>query len=198
MFRIARAGCQAFLRDTVGRYHDLWREAAAVPLKRITRRKGNPQTPEQADEIREKLGDVYGPIWWSMCVTGMGPGELWGEWEVKKDRILIHGTKRDARDRVIPLVETPIKPTTLQPAFARALKKCTAGAVQPYDGRRSFATWMEAAGIDRTRRRLYLGHKEKDVTDLYEDHDVGPHTQKDARALKSYLRRKLTKLRLAK
>ena len=128
----------------------------------------------------------------------MGPGELWGEWEVKNDRILIHGTKRDARDRAVPLIEAPTKPTTLQPAFARALKRCTGGGVQPYDGRRSYANWMEAAGIIRTRRRLYLGQKEKDVTDLYEDHEVGPHIQKDTRALKSYLRKKLSMLRIAR
>ncbi len=70
--------------------------------------------------------------------------------------------------------------------------------VQPFDARRTDAHWLDCAKIDRTRRRIYLGHKTKDTTDLYEDHAVEPYLVKDGRALRSYLRHELSALRLAK
>lgn len=32
----------------------------------------------------------------------MGPKEYDGAWEVGVDRVAIHGTKRDSRDRIVP------------------------------------------------------------------------------------------------
>jgi hypothetical protein len=46
---------------------------------------------------------------------------------------------------------------------------------------------MEEAGVPRTRRRLYLGHGAKDVTDLYEVHDVTAFLAEDAARLGEYL-----------
>jgi len=189
MFRIARAACQAFIRDTFGKYHELWREVSAVPLLKTERRPGKPQTPEQAEAVRDALGAEYGPVWWSMCVTGMGPKELWGKWEVEQDRILIHGTKRESRERVIPCIEAPQQPQYLYAAFRKALSK---HGLQPYDGRRTFARWLEEAGVPRTRRRIYLGHKTRDVTDLYEDSEIDTdRLREDATAVRKYLRKHL-------
>ena len=41
-----------------------------------------------------------------------------------------------------------------------------------YDLRRTVAHWLEEAGIPRARRKLYMGHRSGDVTDLYERHQV--------------------------
>jgi hypothetical protein len=51
---------------------------------------------------------------------------------------------------------------------------------------------MEEAGIPRTRRRLYLGHGAKDVTDLYEVHDVTAYLAEDAARLGRYLDESVT------
>jgi integrase len=58
-------------------------------------------------------------------------------------------------------------PSVSQRVYAESLP-CGRGsrgaAVHAYDLRRSFANWMEAAGIPRTRRKLYMGHGAKDIS----------------------------------
>ena len=44
----------------------------------------------------------------------------------------------------------------------------TAIGRESYDARKSYAGWLETCGIVRSFRKLYLGHKASDVTDLYE------------------------------
>ncbi len=121
-----------------------------------------------------------------MCCTGMGWSELNGRWYMEGDRLHIIGTKRAARQRMVPLLGTPEKPLRGYKAFREALED-VADDLVPYDGRRTFAHWMEEAGIPRTRRRIYLGHKVKDVTDLYEGHDVAHYIADDRAKLLRYL-----------
>ena len=61
--------------------------------------------------------------------------------------------------------------------------------ITPYDFRRTHSNWMEAAGIPRTRRRLYRGHGPRDVGDLYEDHEVTAFLAEDRDRLLAYLKR---------
>lgn len=51
---------------------------------------------------------------------------------------------------------------------------------------------MEEAGIPRTRRRLYMGHGAKDVTDLYERHDVMAFLLEDRDRLAKFLNEEST------
>jgi integrase len=115
----------------------------------------------------------------------MGPTEFWGKWEVRDDRILVHGTKRAGRERFIPRFTTVIRPAVLYPAFRRALAKHS--ALKPYDLRRTYANWLESAGIPRTRRKLYLGHGSTDVTSLYEWHEVEQFIAEDRAKLAAYV-----------
>ena len=135
-----------------------------------------------------------------MCCTGMMPDELWGEqWRVGPNYIHIMGTKREARDRKVPRICTPTMPLLRQPTtFNHALTKATNGTVQPYDARRTFLHWMEEARITRTRRKIYTGHSVKDVTDLYERHEVAAYLETDAELLRAYLGTERKGLELAK
>lgn len=72
--------------------------------------------------------------------------------------------------------------------FADAIRKATSGSVQPYDLRRTYATWMEAAQIPRTRRRQYMGHSTGDVTDIYEQHEVDQYLIDDAAKLEEFVK----------
>jgi hypothetical protein len=85
-------------------------------------------------------------------------------------------------------------PSVSQKVYAKAFR-AAADAVglpcTPYDLRRSFANWMEAAGIPRTRRKLYLGHGAADVTDLYERHEVQAFLLEDGRKLRAWIDRQL-------
>ena len=174
----------------LGGSHRLYERVSDVTLvKRQTpKRKPNPQTPEQARTIREALGK-HGDSWWSMCCTGMMPDELWGrKWKDGPNYIHILGTKRTGRDRKVPRLCTPKEPLFEHPtAFSRALKAATNGSVQPYDARRTFMFWMEEAGIQRTRRKMYHGHATKDITELYERHEVAAFLDSDADLLRQHL-----------
>ena len=50
-----------------------------------------------------------------------------------------------------------------------------------------FRVWMEEAGIQRTRRKMYHGHGVKDVTELYERHEVAAFLDSDADLLRQHL-----------
>ena len=166
MFNLARSACQSFARTLVGRFDSIWQGITAIPTMAVPKRKkagGLP--PERAREIAELLG-VGGRMWWSMCTTGMGPKEYWSDgWETLTDRIVIHGRKRDARERFVPKLATPTPPTMGYKPF---LEKVRGFDVLPNDARRTFMHWMEMAGIPRSRRKAYLGHTARDVDEWRE------------------------------
>jgi integrase len=187
MFNRTRAAMMAFVRDTLGRSHPIYPKLMDVRVKREAKREGNPQTVAQLTALAEKLHPAYAAIAWSMALTGMGPGELWGHWSIKKDRIHIRGTKRSGRVRDIPFIRPIAKPTRPYRPFLEALGEASDDMVKPYDLRKTFAVWMEEAGIPRTRRRLYMGHGQQDVTDLYERHDVDRFLAEDAERMRKVL-----------
>lgn len=81
----------------------------------------------------------------------MGVTEFWGEWTVLEDRVRIVGTKREGRrwgseGRDVPRVSTPVRPELSKDRFQKVLAKVGAS---PYQGRHSYATWMEDAEIPR-------------------------------------------------
>jgi integrase len=187
MFNRARSAMQAFLRDTLSRSHPLYGQVRDVRPKRVTARRGKPQSIEELTELTAKLHPAFAAIAWSMALTGMGPGELWGSWTQQKDRIRIRGTKRAGRVRDIPTIRPIAKPTRLYRPFLDALHEASGGTVRPYDLRNTFANWMEAAGIPRARRIVYMGHGTKDITDLYERHEVERFLQDDGEKLRALL-----------
>jgi integrase len=145
------------------------------------------------------MGSERGAELWSVVTTGMGPKEYWGRWKELPDRVHIAGTKREGRIRDVPRIGRVVKPAVLYPAWRKALLLAATGerdpkvaakhpdAVRMYDLRRTYATWMEAAGIPRTRRKLYMGHGAGDVTDLYERHQIEAFLAEDAAKLRHYL-----------
>lgn len=187
MFNRTRAAMLAFVRDTIGRSHPIYGKLLEVRVKKEAHREGNPQTVAQLTALAEKLHAAHAAIAWSMALTGMGPGELWGSWSQEKDRIHIRGTKRSGRVRDIPLVRPISRPTRTYRSFLVALGKASGETVLPYDLRKTFATWMEEAPIPRTRRKLYMGHGATDVTDLYERHDVERFLKEDGERLRAFL-----------
>ena len=185
MFNRTKHAVAAFLRDTYGKSYRVCRDVRDVPRLKEPQKHGNPQTPDQLREMN--IPEPYKSMMWSMALTGMGPKEYWGKWEVLEDRVVIYGTKRKARMRSVPIAGNIVRPTRVPDVFKRNLRRYT--NIQPYDLRRSYATWMEGAGIPRTRRRLYLGHAEKDVTDRYERHDITEFLVGDAKRLTLFLMR---------
>jgi integrase len=71
--------------------------------------------------------------------------------------------------------------------FRAELSKASGETVRPYDLRRTYANWLEAAGVPRTRRKMYMGHGASDVTDLYERHEVERFLAEDAERLRRFV-----------
>lgn len=188
-FNLARSAASAFVRDTLTRAHPLYTQVTAVETRTVKRkRKGRPLSPEQmANYFPFPPRDAVDEIAWGMATTGMGQSEFWGAWWIATGLLHIEGTKRDGRVRDVPLFFHPSKPRIHHRTFEDKLRERTGRAIQPYDLRRTFAHWMEMAGIPRSRRRIYMGHGTSSVTDLYEHHEVRRFLQEDAAKLAALL-----------
>lgn len=188
-FNLARAAAQAFVKSTLKRSHPIYVAITDIePLPVKPQRTKHPLTPAEYWTIYGKLDTPHKLMFQVMCSTGMGPSEYWGKWEFGKGAaLIIHGTKRKGRERTVPAFVPIGGPFREYAAFRRALSEASGGMVKPYDLRRTYANWLESAGIPRTRRRLYMGHGAKDVTDLYEAHEIREFLQDDANKLTDYL-----------
>jgi len=195
-----KAACQAFVRDTVpdGRESGLWRQLRAIEgAPRPRRQVQGGLSPARAREVAERLGPTLGQMWWTLCCTGMETKEYWRRkgWDVRADRILIHGTKtlrfHEARDRAVPRLVTPVRTALGIRAFRTHLRAVGDALgildLTPYVGRRTFAHFLEEAGIVKSRREAYLGHSPKDELAKYEEHDVGPYLAGDAAAVRKVI-----------
>jgi hypothetical protein len=187
-YNLARAAALAFVRGTLKRNHPLWAAVAAVePRTVVAAVQRSPLSPEQMRRwFPSPDTDAVDAIAWGMATTGMGGGEYWGDWSVEDDRVLIHGTKRAGRDRAVPLLRAPTPPGMHRRTFEDKFRERTQ-QVTPYDLRRTYANWLEAAGVPRTRRRQYLGHGAGDVTGLYELHEVESYLLDDAHRLREFV-----------
>jgi hypothetical protein len=198
-FNRVRSSLQAFLRDTLGRSHQVYRAVAEIgSITERKARKNNPQTVAQILELARAIAAPHVGTLWGMALTGMGPKEFFDGWSLGAAGVRIPGTKREARDRIVPPVlvdrftgannRRELDSDWRARKFADALRAASGGSVQPYDLRRTYANWIEAAGIPRTRRKLYMGHAVGDVTELYEQHEVDAFLAEDALKLEAFVR----------
>lgn len=189
-FNLARAGAMAFVRAKLKRNHPLWLAIAAVELRKVEKKPPRAKlSPEQALALfPDRENNWLDRVAWVMLTTGMHQKEYWGAWSNEGTHISVHGTKRSGRNRRIPLVLPPAPPPWKHRRnFEDAFRERTT-AFTPYDLRRTYSHWMELAMIPRTRRRLYMGHSAKDVTDLYEEHEVTEFLAGDAEKLRAFLK----------
>lgn len=195
-FNRVRAAVSAFLRDQLGQRDELYKDILAVPSLTERKTKRNAPTPDQALAFVEALPADLGALWWGMYVTGMNPKEYWGTWRLAQGGIEILGTKRQARHRLVPLVELPPMPAmhvkTFELRLAKKVKEIVkAGGTgwQPNDGRRGYEHLLELAGIQQTRRKQLFGHSLKsDVTSGYGGVDVTLYLEADGQAMQGVLK----------
>ena len=201
-FRLLRSAAQAFVKATLKRSHPLYAEVcAAEPLKIRAQRVKHPVTPDEMRAILKRMNESNenaALVANTMALTGMRPNEMWGKWSTRDDRVVIHGTKTKGAERAVPYVIRTVyaTPEITYRAFRLALAEATDGHMTPYDLRRTYANWLEAAAIPRTRRRLYLGHGNSDVTDIYEWHEVEKFLAEDAKKLRGFLGEPTTEQKL--
>lgn len=191
-----------------------WRDLGRVERFEIApaaRRRHKPLEPWEADQIRVELNaerEGLGDAWWALCTTGMRPSEYWGKQYRYESRWAwrILGTKTTAALRVIPAIEPSIPRPPLGYGKASVIFRRVIARMYPvpegeplaltwYDARRTFAAWMERAGVSASDRRRYMGHGAADVTEHYarkpEPAPGGTEQvevyQADAEALRGYI-----------
>ncbi len=116
------------------------------------------------------------------------------KWRVEGQKIVIKSGK-GGKMRAVPLVFPPIPAELTASGFRKAMAQLDV-RVCAYDARRTYANWLESAGVIRSRRKLYLGHGPSDVTDLYEWHQVDQFVVEDAEKLRAFMGTEDRKLRL--
>lgn len=188
-FNMLRSAASGFIRQTLTRSHPLYAQVLAVELVAV--RKTKRHRPLTVAEMRawfpNPQTDDLDAIAWGMATTGMGAGEYYGRWSVLLDRVHVEGTKTEHRERDVPLLLPPAVPRMHRRTFEDKLRQRTSRAMTPYDLRRTYANWMEAAGILRTRRKLYMGHSAGDITGGYELHEVSAFLAEDGRSLRQFI-----------
>lgn len=173
-FNRSQAVVLAFVRDRFGDQATLRDQVAAVlPLPEPEIGDRHPCTVDEARAIAAALGAKWGPCWWTMCITGMGPKEYWiNGFTVTTDGVEVHGTKdttrrgTTARARVVPLLGVLAPPVGTPSGFTQALERADLG-VEPYDARRSFARWLDDAGLAGYIQDALMGHGPKSMRELY-------------------------------
>jgi len=188
-FNLARHNASSFVRATLKKKHPLWLAIQAVESRKVRKAAARPDlTPQfMRNTFPSPETDAQDACAWAMALSGMGPKEYWGAWEILPDRIRVRGTKREARLRDVPLVQPIAVPRITREAFRQRLEHRTNKRITPYDFRRTFARWMESAGITRARRVAYMGHASGDVTSLYERSEIDAYLVSDAEKLRAWL-----------
>lgn len=187
-FNRTRAAVLAFVRDTVGRSHQLYASCSdVVPLRERREKRAAPPIAK-AIRVREALPAPAAAIWWSMYLTGMGPDEFDSGWEIVGDQVRIPGTKREARDRLIPVFGMLERRAMGWKQYRAALATLPAVLrVQRYDARRGFLHLLEEARVTRIRRKMYAGHALGDVTGGYERAELEAFVAQDRQAVQRKL-----------
>lgn len=130
-----------------------------------------------------------------LATTGLRPQEYWSRdgasWDRQVGFLRVRGTKTRAANRVTPAIVATLAPLTseqtFRAAFAKATEKALGVALDTYSLRRTFASWCELAQLPESRRKAYLGHGKKDVTDIYLQTDVVPFVGGDAAILTAWI-----------
>lgn len=197
-FNAMRTVVLAYLNHELGRSSALYGKVSDIAGLSIDSPKRAPQlSVRDAYTLFKQLPAAHAEIARAMLLTGMGWGEVTGQWEVLEDRVIIHGTKTEHRVRVVPLLASNLQhPTRSSKAFRTALRAVRPD-LSPYSFRRSYSHWMELASVPRSRRKQYLGHSVGDTTGGYETSEVEAFLAEDAARLKTFIEREQAKSKKA-
>jgi hypothetical protein len=183
-----KSAAQAFARDVLGKRSALYAAVTELPrLPEPARFSRHPCTVAEAKQIRDALGPKWGPQWWTLCLTGMEPKEHWRDgWKILSLGVAIHGQKRPARERIVPLLGPLAAPVGTMGGFAEALERAALG-VTPMDARRSYQRWLDEVGLPHYRQDAFAGHGPKAMRELYKFGDIRAWLEEDTRKLRAYV-----------
>lgn len=182
---------RAAARSFAGKHTDIWAALSKIKPYRERRADGTVLTPEQARDVATYLGHPHGRMFWTLCCTGMSGGPegpyFLDAFDIFADKVKIHGTKTEGRERTIPRLTTPMRKLTEYAAFRRAMQ---ALGLRPNDGRHTFKHWVEMCIPEPVRRARYMGHGPKDTDQKYGfQFPIGQYLKEDTERLRAFIGR---------
>lgn len=192
-FNHTRATCLAYARDRFGKHSDLYRDISSIDVLDYRKaRMNNPLTVKDVVTLTKGLKSSVADMVWTMCTTGMGFKEYGDGFTVETDHIIIHGKKNNHRwDRMVPLIRTPTRRVLQYKRFREVIQEVRPD-VTPYDFRRTYAVWLESAGVLRSHIEMYMGHSPRRMTDLYLIRDVSRYLNNDADLVRQFIEKQKT------
>ena len=189
LFNRVKSALQSYVHHTKGTLNPVYIAISDIPRMREC------PTPIKALSLTE-LSTLFGALkarnkavledCRTMALTGMGPKEYIKDgWTLASGGIAIHGKKRDARERLVPLVAPP---TPAQRKYNAIYRNLSSLGCAPYQLRHTYKRLLEDSGLPLTRIASYMGHSAASMTEHYGRYSVVPHLVEDALAVKAHLK----------
>lgn len=186
-FNATQVTLLAYVTNVLGKNSKVREEIVAIKKLTETSEPALQFTPEQAKTFICSLNHEHSGIALTLLFTGMNWKEARGSWQVDGDGVVIEGTKAKGRVRTVPrFLESYTKPTIALSSYHKAMKRRDS-RFSTYSFRRTFAHWMQEAGIPYIRRQMYMGHSGGSMTDRYERHEVEAYLREDREKVLNYV-----------
>lgn len=201
-FNQCRTALLAFTRDQFKRKSNLYLDLRDVDTLPVQKKVHNEAV--SVNEVRKftkKMKSVHSDLVWSMCFTGLRPGEYLEEdedttWSIASNHVAVrktntgHGNKGESRKTILPFpVVKPARGQKSMRVAFKAAREATGMTLTPHSCRKCFIHWCLEAGIPETRVREYVGHEPDSVTGGYARHDVTKYLDEDAEKFRAYVKR---------
>lgn len=180
-YKKVKMACLSYARNTDGRHSELWKAVSSVDgMKSGTKRKVNSAMRyyDALALIAKLPSEQMQAIAKQMLLTGMSAGEYVADFEVKEDRISIHGQKNALRVRDVPKLanfktqafsyyqpgkgtirnKASGEPVTYK-AFNEAVLLASGEEHTSNTFRHSYQLYLRKAQIDSWRAFTYAGHQ---------------------------------------
>lgn len=186
-FNRVRASAQAFVKHHAGTKHAAYAAIDGVEKLRERAKRREGLRIDRVLQIRDALPAEEAATWWSLVLTGMRVGELYqregATWSVEGEAVVIHGSKTENADRVVPLLAPPVAAAP-EGRFRTALR---AHGLTPHVARYSFKALALDAGIPEVRVEQYMGRSVRGMAGLYGRVNLREWVAQDRTALLGYL-----------
>ncbi len=192
MFNYCRIALLAYLRSNFGKRSFVWQSLSEIrPIKKQAKTDSHSLTLIEAIEVIKELPDNHAQMASTLLWTGMRWKEYTVDgWEVKSDRVLIHGKKTEYRERQIPVIYRLWEASTHVQVFRRHLKAVSSDLMVS-TFRNTYSHILEESKIPLSRIASYMGHGPKTQTQKYTRQEISKWVKTDAKAIKKYVRKEI-------
>jgi integrase len=202
MFNYCRIALLAYLRHNHGKRSHVWQSLSEIrPIKQTTKPDPHSLTLLEALDVIRALPEAHARMASTLLWTGMRWKEYTVDgWEVKADRIAIHGKKTRFREREVPRLHTGMSanpdgvdfrlwPDSAHVQVFRRHLKAVRSDLMVSTFRNTYSHILEESDISQSRIASYMGHGPKTQTEQYTRQEMTMWVKKDSKAIRRYVRK---------